>query len=146
MVSPEKPSTLRRWWTRAHHLAMPESRHRLTIVPALLSVLLGACSVSKQPSSSSGLPDSQAVHVLAAPGSSDCPATGLWAKCSVLYRLDRAGIAPRLDSTLTVEEQALHANSSFVVRFGANSKVEVFLYADSMARIADGKKLDRSKL
>jgi hypothetical protein len=83
----------------------------------------------------------------AAPGAPGCPATGLWARCSVLYRLDRAGIAPHLDTTEKVEEKALHAGSeSFVIKFGANARLEVFLYPDSTARIADGKKLDRTKL
>ncbi len=79
-----------------------------------------------------------------APGSSMCPATGLWAKCSVLYRLDRSGIAPHLDSTEKAEEKAL-TGESFVVKFGANARLEVFLYRDSAARVADGAKLDRKQ-
>jgi hypothetical protein len=62
-----------------------------------------------------------------------------------MYRLYRAGIEPHLDSTGTIEEKAL-SGKSFAVKFGANSRLEVFLYPDSMARIADGKKLDRTKL
>jgi hypothetical protein len=81
----------------------------------------------------------------AAPGAPGCPATGLWAQCSVLYRLDRSGVAPHVDSAAKVEEKAL-GGKAFVVRFGPTSRLEVFLYPDSAARIADGAKLDRSKL
>jgi hypothetical protein len=62
-----------------------------------------------------------------------------------MYRLDRAGIAPHRDSTGAIEEKAL-SGKSFAVKFGMNSRLEVFLYSDSMERIADGKKLDRTKL
>jgi hypothetical protein len=78
------------------------------------------------------------------PGDVRCPATGEWAKCSVLYSLERAGVAPRLDSTAKVKEDALHGES-FVVDVGRIAKLEVFLYADSAARIADARALDRTQ-
>lgn len=81
----------------------------------------------------------------AAPGAPGCPATGLWARCSVLYRLERAGIAPHPDSTEKPEEKALHGDA-FVVKFGTASRLEIFIYPDSAARIADAAKLDRTKL
>jgi hypothetical protein len=108
--------------------------------------LLAACSSSSKKSGAAKVDTAaSAPVVIAAPGSSSCPATGLWAQCSVMYRLDRAGIGPHLDSTGTIEEKAL-TGKSFAVKFGTTSRLEVFLYADSTARIADGKKLDRSKL
>lgn len=134
---------------RAHHLPMPERRFptSLLLVAALLS---SSCSSSKEtPSVGAAKTDSVAAPPLAgaAPGSPNCPATGLWAQCSVLYRLERSGIAPHLDTTGKVEEKALTGSSSnFVVKLGASSRLEVFLYPDSVARIADGQKLDRSKL
>ena len=81
----------------------------------------------------------------ATPGDTACPATGYWAKCSVLYRLERAGLAPHPDSGATPDEKSL-SGSSFVVKIGSLARLEVFLYADSAARIADEKKLDKSKL
>jgi hypothetical protein len=69
----------------------------------------------------------------------------MWAQCSVLYRLTRSGLAPRMDSTAKAEEKALHGKS-FVMKIGAMARLEVFVYADSMARIADGKTLDRTQL
>jgi hypothetical protein len=62
-----------------------------------------------------------------------------------MYRLERGGIAPHRDATAKVEEKAL-TGKSFAVTFGTNSRLEIFLYPDSTARIADAKKLDRTKL
>ena len=79
----------------------------------------------------------------ATPGDSRCPATGLWEECSVLYRLDRSGLAPHVDSTGKADEKAL-SGRPLVIKFGTTSRLEVFLYPDSAARIADAKKLDRT--
>lgn len=120
-------------------------------IPARIAALVAfalsaACSSSPKQSASAKVDTaSSAPIVVAAPGSSSCPATGLWAQCSVFYRLDRAGIIPRIDSSGKIEEKAL-SGKSFAVKFGTTSRLEVFLYADSTARIADGKKLDRTKL
>lgn len=116
------------------------------MIAALVSTALCAsCNSSSRSAVAKTDTASSAPIVIAAPGSSSCPATGLWAQCSVLYRLDRAGIAPHVDSAGTIEEKAL-SGKSFAVKFGTNSRLEVFLYADSTARIADGKRLDRTKL
>jgi len=86
----------------------------------------------------------------ATPGDSGqaCPATGSWAQCSVLYRLDRAGLAPHLDSTAKVDEKSiggLAGTTSFVVKIGKLARLEVFLYSDSAARVADATHLDRKQ-
>lgn len=82
----------------------------------------------------------------AAPSDPTCPATGLWAQCSVQYRLERAGLVPHIDSTAKVEEKVIGAGAtSFVVKIGLSARLEVFLYSDSIARVADGKKLDRTQ-
>jgi len=81
---------------------------------------------------------------LAASGTAQCPATGQWAECSVLYRLDRAGVAPRVDSGAKPEEKRL-SGKSFVLKIGQMASLDVFLYADSAARIADEAKLDRKE-
>jgi hypothetical protein len=112
-------------------------------------VAAAACSGSKADNGASGGPrkDSIAPPVAAAaPGDPKCPANGLWAQCSVLYRLERAGLAPHLDSTAKVEEKVIGAGTtSFVVKIGLSARLEVFLYSDSTARLADGKKLDRTQ-
>lgn len=71
-----------------------------------------------------------------------CPATGLWAACSILDRLDRAGLAPRRDSG-TVHEDPL-TQPGMLVHLGS-AQVEIFIYPDSAARKAEEAKLDRRK-
>ena len=83
--------------------------------------------------------------VAATPGDARCPATGLWAECSVLYRLDRSGLAPHVDSTGTASEKSL-TGRPLLIKFGTTSRLEIFLYADSAARIADAARLDRTTL
>lgn len=118
-----------------------------SIVAAALCAACGSKQQQQEQQQAAAKPDSAVpIPMLgAAPGSPNCPATGLWDQCSVLYRLDRSGIAPHVDSTGKIEEKAL-TGKAFAVKFGANSRLEVFLYADSAARIADGAKLDRTKL
>lgn len=81
-----------------------------------------------------------------APGDPKCPSTGLWAECSLLYRLDRAGLAPRIDYDAKVDETSIGGGATtFVVKIGMNAHLDVFLYPDSAARIADEQKLDRKQ-
>lgn len=75
-----------------------------------------------------------------APGT--CPATGQWARCSVLDRLDHSGLAPRVDSE-PASESAL-SMKGLLVHVG-RADLEIFIYPDSNARAADEKKLDHSK-
>ena len=110
---------------------------------ALLAVV--ACTKSAPPPARETAAARPTPTVAATPGDTACPATGYWAKCSVLYRLERAGLAPHPDSGATPDEKSL-SGSSFVVKIGSLARLEVFLYADSAARIADEKKLDKSKL
>jgi hypothetical protein len=71
-----------------------------------------------------------------------CPATGLWAACSVLERLDRAGLAPRRD-TGSVAEPPLRA-TGLRLRVGAG-QLELYVYRDAAARARDGRLLDRAR-
>jgi hypothetical protein len=74
-----------------------------------------------------------------------CPATGLWAACSVMNRLDRAGLAPHVDSGASPSDKEL-VGRPLLIKIGLTAELELFLYADSTARIADARKLDRSQL
>jgi hypothetical protein len=85
-----------------------------------------------------------AAPIVATSGASLCADTGKWAPCSVIYRLERAGAAPRLDSAAKPEEKRL-SGQSFVLKIGQIASLDVFLYPDSNARIADGAKLDRKE-
>lgn len=126
--------------------------------PSMRSLILGfaltvwGCGKTNDASNASSVgqkPDTSAAIgrvVGAAPGNPSCPSTGFWAECSLLYRLDRAGLAPRVDSGAKVEEKSIGAGAkSFVVKIGMNARLEVFLYSDSTVRIADEEKLDRTQ-
>jgi len=111
----------------------------------LFSAVAAACSKAPAPRGSETAASKRAESATTATGDATCPATGYWAKCSVLYRLERAGLAPHIDSTATPEEKSL-TGQAFVVKIGSLARLEVFLYPDSAARLADETKLDQSKL
>jgi hypothetical protein len=71
-----------------------------------------------------------------------CPATGAWQLCSVVERLDRAGLAPRQEPG-RVHEAPL-AMPGVAIRLG-RSELRVFLYADRAARERDQVTLDATK-
>jgi hypothetical protein len=62
--------------------------------------------------------------------------------CNTMERLDRAGLAPRLDSGVVRLEPLTLAGAR--VRLGA-AEMEVFLYPDISSREQDEVRLDRSK-
>src|SRR5215831_17372370 len=101
-----------------------------------------ACGKAKPPASS----DSTAPPAAAtsAPSAGRCPATGAWAECSVIYRLERAGLAPKVDSTAKPEDAAL-GGQPLLIKIGLNALLEVHVYADSASRVAAAAKLDRSQ-
>jgi hypothetical protein len=72
-----------------------------------------------------------------------CPATGQWSKCAILQRLERAGLAPQVDSAAIATESPLRAKG-FLVRL-SRSEAEVYLYESSSARKNDEDRLERSR-
>lgn len=120
-------------------------RRAATVASSLwVASALAACSSSD---SRAPAPPSSA-SASAATASADagtCPNTGLWAKCSLLYRLQRSGLVPRVDSSATVKEKGL-TGTPFVIRLSATSTMDVFLYPDSATRKADAVKLDRTNM
>lgn len=106
--------------------------------------LLVACGKSSAPPASGATSAPATQAAAAGPAGSRCPATGKWAECSVMYRLERAGLAPHVDSTATPAEKSL-AGRPLVVKIGLASSLELYVYPDSTARIADAKKLDRAQ-
>jgi hypothetical protein len=122
---------------------------RELVAVSLIAAII-ACSGSangKSDAASTRLDSTAAPRAVpATPGDTVCPANGLWAQCSVLYRLERAGLAPHLDSTGKVEEKSIGTRATrFVVKVGLLARLEVFLYPDSAARIADAAHLDRKE-
>ena len=67
-----------------------------------------------------------------AAGEPACPATGLWSRCAIVERLDRAGLAPQVDSSAAASEAGLVAEG-ILVRVG-RSELELYLYDDTRAR------------
>ncbi len=97
----------------------------------------GSAGAGASPAGAVGAP-----NVAAAAPKGRCPATGMWAQCSILDRLDHSGLAPRLDSA-TVDEPPL-TRKGRLVRLGS-AELELFLYPDSVSRKADEARLDRKK-
>ena len=80
---------------------------------------------------------------VAAPGRPECPATGRWTACAIIERLDRAGLAPQLDSTATPTEPPLTAKG-MLVRI-SRSEAEVYLYEDASARRRDEARIEKAR-
>ena len=71
-----------------------------------------------------------------------CPATGAWQMCSVIERLERAGLAPRREDD--VAREAPLSQAGVMITLG-RSELRVFIYADRAARERDQSRLDRTK-
>jgi len=106
------------------------------------ALAVGACSKTEAPPPNAA--GSTAASSAAPAGANTCPATGLWAECSIVYRLERSGLVPHVDSSAKPDEKEL-TGKPLIMKLG-QSTLEVYIYPDSSARIADAKKLDRSKL
>jgi hypothetical protein len=99
-----------------------------------------ACSKAEPPPP----PNTQAAApapVAAAPGDSACPQTGLWAECSLLYRLERAGLMAHVDSAAQPEDKTL-TGRVLMLKIGRSAQLELHIYADSTMRAAAAKTLD----
>ena len=78
-----------------------------------------------------------------APGKPACPATGLWSQCAIVERLERAGLAPRVDSTARPTEEKLTAQG-ILVRVG-RSELELYIYDDTLSRRREQALLDGAR-
>lgn len=73
---------------------------------------------------------------------SACPATGLWAECSAFKALDRAGLAPRRDSSATeVHVDPLARPGTRILLGGA--QLDLFIYPSESERARDEARLDK---
>jgi hypothetical protein len=112
----------------------------------LLAALVAACGGSKNGGGSDSVAASPVVVVesSAATGSvAPCPATGKWASCSVWYRLERSGLAPRVDSSVHATEEPLPLRGE-AFRIG-NSVLEIYVFADASTREREQARLDPAK-
>lgn len=110
---------------------------------AAVATMVAACGKSNAPASSGAKSTSIAPDTThAAPGNA-CPATGKWAVCSVVYRLERAGLAPKIDSGATPEMKSL-GGEPLMLKIGMSATLELHLYPDSAARAAATSRLNRA--
>jgi hypothetical protein len=75
-------------------------------------------------------------------GKPACPPTGAWAACHVFDRLDRAGLAPRRDSTVVTEAPLTPQGTQLLVGTGT---LELYVYPDVRTREREQGRLDRDK-
>jgi len=75
-----------------------------------------------------------------APGDTSCHATGLWARCSVIKSIERAGLNSHADAVKDVSEKPLSV-PGFELSVSRGT-VRVFLYGDSISRRRDQARLD----
>ena len=111
--------------------------------PMLLAVVaVSACDSRAKPVASS--PDSSQ-PIVAAPLASDttCPPTGAWALCSAFRSIARTGLAVHKDSAKEVREPPLSVTGTELPI--SRGDVRFFLYADSMSRLRDEARLDRTQ-
>ena len=111
------------------------------VMTAAITILVGAACAKKSAPPPAATSSAAAVTATNGPPGS-CPATGQWARCSILDRLDHAGLAPRVDSAPATESPL--SQKGLLVHVG-RADLELFIYADSNARLAEEKKLDHSK-
>jgi hypothetical protein len=122
---------------------------RLPLLPLLplllLSLLAAGCAREGAPGAgdAGGRGDSPAVAAAPQRRSPRPPpsTTGLWDADHVEERLDRAGLAPRLDSTAAARQPAFMHVPARVFRVGS-AELRVYIYPDSAARARDTDALD----
>jgi hypothetical protein len=101
-----------------------------------------AAAGGAQPSPAVSLPDSVTRNPSAVTAVASCRPTGVWEPCHVFDRLDRAGLAPRRDSTVTTELLLTPKGSQLLV---GNAKLQLYVYPDLLSREREQGKLDRAK-
>jgi hypothetical protein len=115
----------------------------MTAVMTASMVAVAACGKSEKSPPPATVQSAAPAPVAVAPGGAGCPQTGLWAECSAIYRLERAGLSPHVDSTAKPEHKTL-TGRVLMLKIGLSAQLELHIYADSVARKAEGATLDRS--
>jgi hypothetical protein len=103
--------------------------------------LLAACS-SERKNVVSGVDTTKPVLAASAPapGDTSCPATGYWARCSIIKSIERAGLNSHADSSKDVTDAPLSI-TGFELPI-SRGRVRFFVYADSNSRKLDQARLD----
>ena len=108
-----------------------------------MAMLLVACGRDAKQNESTAVVEQSAAAVSSSPAAKPpCPPTGKWAACSVIDRLDRAGLAPIVDSAAVDEPPLTPKGVQIAVGKGV---LEVYVYPDVKAREREQGKLDKTK-
>lgn len=114
---------------------------RLLVVPALALAGCGDSRVADRGDSTAQAP--APAPAVGAPGvaadSAACPLTGAWRPCSVKDRLEKAGLAPRLEQEGIRRPGFAVPGSRYAI---GDASLEVFLYASPADRLRDVAALD----
>lgn len=109
--------------------------------PWLLVTLLVACRPEPPPPAADTLASAPPVLETSAAADTGCRKVGLWQWCSVLDRLERAGIV--LKPAEDVEPNDLfHGDRRTYVVGAGQDRLDLWLYPTAAARLADTERLD----
>ena len=118
---------------QSHPVRAPRGRG-VTVVALAATLALAACGggAGEDTASVAATPRPAASASARAPGDSSCPLTGAWRECSILDRLEKAGMAPaRIGGT--VERDGFTTPG---IRYAlGKATLEVFLYASEAERV-----------
>ncbi|GJG86803.1 hypothetical protein tb265_19840 [Gemmatimonadetes bacterium T265] len=125
--------------------------HRRTWTGALAALYAGACggreSAARAPDGTASSTPGSAARLATRPGgpTGQCPHDGRWRVCSLVDRLDKAGLVPHVDTTAAPERLAfLHAPGT-VVHLGLG-ELHTFVYDDTAALARDVAALDTTRV
>jgi hypothetical protein len=106
--------------------------------------LLAACFSEKKNAMPPGVDTTRPIAAapVAAPGDTSCPATGYWARCSIIKAIERQALNAHADSAKDVTDAPLSI-TGFELPLSRGS-ARFFVYADSNSRKLDQLKLDTS--
>jgi hypothetical protein len=107
--------------------------------------LLAACSSGETKAVPAGVDTTRPILAAAppAPGDTSCPATGYWARCSIIKAIERQGLNSHADSAKDVTESPLSIGGFELAL--SRGTVRFFVYADSNSRKLDEMRLDTSR-
>ena len=120
-----------------------QARRTGALVVALV-VALAACAREGAPAADSTIVANAARSPIAIGGGGrpSCPGTGHWSPCTVLTRLEAAGVAPQKAASLPNLPSLDAAPALYTV---GRSGLAVYLFADSAARSRAARMLDTTK-
>ena len=133
----------------ARRLDATASARCLTVSTALVATL--ACGGADERTGSARASRADAASgatAVATPGAPPtaakpiCPATGSWQVCSVVERLERAGLAPRREPNAVREPPLTTPGIALLL---GRSELRIFLYPDRVTRERDQSRLDSAK-